>query len=156
MADQRHDPTVWDGRFGEYFDDEVSSKAVSWTLWGVGLMTALFMIAMIFFVRFLDHRIAAERPASMAVTFGEVPDGPPLPRLQAKPEDELIAMRHQMVEHLDGWGWVDRDAGVVHMPIEQALSQVLENGLPSAAPIAPVPETTELEVGELPTMENAG
>ncbi|HEX7089450.1 MAG TPA: hypothetical protein VF192_04900 [Longimicrobiales bacterium] len=34
---------------------------------------------------------------------------------------------------LEGWGWVDRGRGVVHIPIEAAMRALVEQGEPSAA-----------------------
>ena len=34
---------------------------------------------------------------------------------------------------LDSYGWVDKDAGTVHIPIEDAMRLTLERGLPVAA-----------------------
>jgi hypothetical protein len=33
--------------------------------------------------------------------------------------------KNQQLEKLHGYGWVDRDAGVVHVPIEQAIDRVV-------------------------------
>jgi len=32
---------------------------------------------------------------------------------------------------LNNYGWVDRKAGVVHIPIEQAMDQLIARGLPT-------------------------
>jgi hypothetical protein len=40
---------------------------------------------------------------------------------------ELLAKER---EQLESYGWVDRDAGVVRIPIERAIQIVAENGLP--------------------------
>lgn len=158
MADRHRDPAVWDGRFGERFDDEVSSKAIGWTLVGVGLMTAAFMVAMIFMLRFIESHLAEQRPTAPAVALADPRSGPPWPRLQAKPEAELIAMRREMAARLEGWGWVDREAGIVHLPIDRAMAWVLENGLPPAQPMPPTDAEPAdgLAVGELQAVGDAG
>lgn len=33
--------------------------------------------------------------------------------------------KNQQLERLHGYGWVDRDAGVVHVPIEQGIDRVV-------------------------------
>jgi hypothetical protein len=40
-------------------------------------------------------------------------------------EDEAPRLRAEQGARLERYGWVDRGAGVIHMPIEQAMEQVL-------------------------------
>jgi hypothetical protein len=46
---------------------------------------------------------------------------PPEPRLQVDPIGDLAALRAREAAQLNGYGWVDRQAGVVHIPIERAM-----------------------------------
>lgn len=122
----------WDGRFGERFDDEVSTPGVAWTIIGTGLLTVVAMILMYGLFHWIvsGDRLYDERPLSLAA--GEQPS-PPLPRLQAEPEAEYRAFDAAMTRQLEGYGWVDEAAGIVHIPIEQAIELLAERGLPSAA-----------------------
>lgn len=43
---------------------------------------------------------------------------------------EPAEMRRAQAERLHGWGWVDRKAGVVHMPIEEAMKRVARGERP--------------------------
>lgn len=43
-------------------------------------------------------------------------------QLDTRAEDETSEQRRR----LHGYGWVDRDAGVVHIPIERAIERVVE------------------------------
>jgi hypothetical protein len=38
------------------------------------------------------------------------------------------AKREEKQAWLDSWGWVDKQAGVVHMPIEDAMKKLLAEG----------------------------
>jgi hypothetical protein len=40
----------------------------------------------------------------------------------------------QVHEHLDGYGWVDRAAGTVHIPIARAMDLVVAEARPAALP----------------------
>jgi hypothetical protein len=40
-------------------------------------------------------------------------------------------------EHLDGYGWVDRSAGVVRIPIDRAMDLMLAETKPAGSPPAP-------------------
>lgn len=50
--------------------------------------------------------------------------------LQANPPDELAEVTAESKAVLGSYGWVDKDAGVVHLPIEKAKALVLDRGLP--------------------------
>jgi len=50
-------------------------------------------------------------------------------------------MREYEEQRLRTAGWIDRQAGVTHIPIEQAMDLVAQRGLPwKATPAAPSPE----------------
>lgn len=53
-----------------------------------------------------------------------------VPRLQVNPALEINEWRERENQRLNNYGWVDREHGVVHIPIERAMDKVLKNGLP--------------------------
>ena len=58
---------------------------------------------------------------------GEMRRGePPPPRLLTTPHPDLQAMRDAADRRLTSYGWVDRNARVVHIPIERAMELVLQ------------------------------
>lgn len=57
-------------------------------------------------------------------------DGP-APQLQANPARELAEMRAQEDDFLHSYGWVDREHGIIRVPIEKAMQLTLERGLPT-------------------------
>ena len=69
----------------------------------------------------------------------EAPPQPPLPRLEIDPPADLARYRDEQRKDLESYGWVDRPAGVVHIPIEEAMRLVAERGLPKRGdePTAP-------------------
>jgi hypothetical protein len=58
---------------------------------------------------------------------------PAAPRLQAKPANEIYEFRLKEDAILEGYGWVDRNAGTVRIPIDEAMRLTVERGLPSRA-----------------------
>jgi hypothetical protein len=54
----------------------------------------------------------------------------PEPRLEANERTELNSFRSEEEQKLNSYGWVDQNAGVVHIPIEQAMQIVAQRGLP--------------------------
>lgn len=55
---------------------------------------------------------------------------PPEPRLQQLPPLELDQVRRIEDERLASYGWVDKDAGRVRIPIDRAMDLVIQRGLP--------------------------
>ena len=59
------------------------------------------------------------------------PQLPPQPRLQQFPQQDIAGFRASEERRLHGYGWVSKEAGVVHIPIEDAMRLTLERGLPA-------------------------
>jgi hypothetical protein len=56
---------------------------------------------------------------------------PPEPRLQDTPQQDMSALRAKQESLLKGYGWVNKEAGIARIPIEEAMRIVVERGLPS-------------------------
>jgi hypothetical protein len=72
-------------------------------------------------------KVAAEYPLAASQGLRE----PPEPRLQTDPRQDLADMRAKEDEMLGSYGWVDKNAGVVRIPIDAAMKLTLERGLPA-------------------------
>lgn len=70
---------------------------------------------------------AEHRPTS---PFSYPAEPPPGPRLLPNPPEELHKYLASERRRLNSYGWVNREAGVVHIPIERAMELVLQRGLP--------------------------
>jgi hypothetical protein len=57
----------------------------------------------------------------------------PEPRLQVDYFSDLDRIRADWSQHLNTYGWLDKNAGVVHIPIERAMELTLQRGLPVRA-----------------------
>ena len=55
----------------------------------------------------------------------------PFPRLQVSPPLDLKKFRQREEAELNTYGWVNRTAGVVRLPIQRAITLVLREGLPA-------------------------
>lgn len=92
------------------------------------LMLVLVLAAMFGLYRFL-----AERPRPF-----DVPRPPlagarapqPAPRLEVSPTAALAELRAREAEALTTYGWMDREAGIVRIPIERAMEMIARDGLP--------------------------
>jgi len=135
MAEKNQDDkAVYDGRFGKYFDDEVSVSSV---VWSTVLLAACCVIGMVITWYMNDYYAnraeAAKAPPSPVAEANllQTPQGPLLqrsPGSKLSPEGELEEMRHAMDERLHGFGWVDEHAGVVHIPIDEAMDLLVAQG----------------------------
>ena len=54
----------------------------------------------------------------------------PAPRLETAPREDLAAFRAREDAELHSYGWIDRQAGVVRVPVERAMDLIVERGLP--------------------------
>jgi hypothetical protein len=66
---------------------------------------------------------------------GAIPAGPEGPEdIEPFQNTSSADFDRKARETLESYGWVDRQAGVVHVPIDRAIELVLKNGLPTVAP----------------------
>ena len=59
--------------------------------------------------------------------------GFPAPRIQPDPAEELTSMKKEDLGRLAEYGWIDRRAGIAHIPVDRAITILAEKGLPAAA-----------------------
>jgi hypothetical protein len=91
-------------------------------------------------LHYFDARKAQEEPPPSPLATG--PRLPPEPRLQgapgssSSPSEDIRRFREREDQMLDSYGWIDRQNGVIHIPIEQAKRLILQRGLPAMPPSA--------------------
>ncbi len=94
----------------------------------LGLLIVASFVSMVWFFSYLDSRESArDAPVSPLAT----EQLPPEPRLQATPRGELDEVLNKDAQRLNGYKWIDQDAGVVQIPIERAMELIAERGLPA-------------------------
>jgi hypothetical protein len=59
------------------------------------------------------------------------PTLPPEPRLEEVPGQNMQELLQKQNDLLNSYGWVDRNAGKVHIPIDRAIDLLLQKGLPA-------------------------
>jgi len=59
---------------------------------------------------------------------------PPEPRLQADPTADMVELRRKEAELLASYAWIDKQQGIVRIPIDRAIDLLLERGLPVPRP----------------------
>lgn len=55
---------------------------------------------------------------------------PPAPRLQSKPSASLADFRRREERELGSYRWIDKQQGVVQIPVDRAMKLLVERGLP--------------------------
>jgi hypothetical protein len=68
---------------------------------------------------------------------------PPMPNLQTQPFKDIYMLRRQENERLHGYGWVDKNAGAVRIPIEDAMNLLIQRGELRSRPEQP-PELNQV------------
>ncbi len=103
---------------------------VKFSLWLVISAVIIHVGIGVMFGLFVDQR-EIEGEAQFPLATGTELRLPSGPRLQRFPANEAYEFRLRESAALDGYGWVDRDAGTVQIPISEAMRIVVERGLPS-------------------------
>jgi hypothetical protein len=99
-------------------------------LWFGGIAIALGIVIGIAMVLF------PATPAQQAITM-PVPQFP-VPTLQSSPRAEMAAFLRTELARLNGFGWIDHDRGIVHIPIADAMRKLAAEGIPGwPTPSAP-------------------
>ena len=102
---------------------------------GAGLVASALVVSVLVWVLFLYLSDQAVRRGSTVDRLTQ-PQGlplPPQPRLQTDPRGDLLALREAEDRTLTTYGWVNRNAGIVRIPIERAMTLTVERGLPARA-----------------------
>jgi hypothetical protein len=107
---------------------DVNPRAVRWA--AIWLIVAL--IVTFIGMRILESVLSASRHGRATQIVTPRFDIPP-PRLETNPAVALAKLRAMEDARLHGYGWVDRGAGIIHIPIERAMELTVERGLPARA-----------------------
>jgi hypothetical protein len=100
---------------------------------GAVLVVSAVVISLLVWALFFYLSLRADRRGSTVGRLTqELPQPlPPPPRLQTDPRADLLALRKGEELELSTYGWVDRSAGIVRIPIERAMRLTVDRGLPS-------------------------
>jgi hypothetical protein len=133
--------------------DHINVRAILGFGIGLAVVAALAHVAMLGMYWMLDRQHVADQPARVfPMAADEDARRPPEPRLQggvhtdnagrlvpeiedternAGPKEALRELRGEEDQILGSYSWVDRNAKVVHIPIDQAMKLTLQRGLPA-------------------------
>ncbi len=140
-----HNPEV------EFEREDLAPKPI--LLFLAGLIVACLLVALIlrgmysYLDRYDNQHQAAQNPLARQttadtriVTPGDITKFPQ-PRLESDERLEINDFRMQEEKTLNSYGWVDQQAGVMHIPIDRAMQLLAQRGLPTRAQAGTAPSS---------------
>jgi hypothetical protein len=113
---------------------DVNVRAILAVGAGLAAVTTVLAGVVWLLVLFLARSAADNAPREFPLAAAHEQRLPPEPRLQTDPREDLLTLRQDEERLLRSYGWVDKDAGVVRIPINEAMRLTLERGLPARTP----------------------
>jgi hypothetical protein len=99
---------------------------------GAGLFLAAALIHFMIWLLFLFFSGREARRATPAFPLAAGQHRvPPEPRLQANPRQDMRDLRAAEDAVLNSYGWVNKNAGIVRIPIGEAMKLTVQRGLPA-------------------------
>ncbi len=103
-----------------YENTDVESRRL--IIVGFSILGAMWLFALALFV---GYRVVQERtPVDFTTTL------PPEPRLQVSPRGDYAKELAYENQQLHSYSWVDRDRGIVAIPIDRAMEIIAKRGIP--------------------------
>lgn len=100
------------------------------------------MVGMIVFILFAGALLSSSLLSGNSVVITPAATLlPPEPRLEIYPAQNFPALHATQEAGLNSYGWVDRQNGIVHIPVERAMELIAASNLPVAGgtPVAVTP-----------------
>ena len=112
---------------------DLKLRPIVWAGAGLIVLAVVVHVAMLVMLNLLASRESKQSaPASpLAGAYGL--KAPPQPRLQTEPLGDLGQLHAAENAALDGYGWVDKQAGIVRIPIERAMELTAQAAPPASA-----------------------
>jgi hypothetical protein len=119
----------------EYVHDnpKTSREEADWPIGWVGLI----LLGTLVFLVIVPFVLMAAFPRSLPDASRRVLVEPPAPRLQVNPAADLARFRAEEDRRLNTYYWVDRQHGIVHIPIREAMKKLVRDGIPGFPKAAP-------------------
>ena len=115
-----------------YEKEDINERSTFWFgFWILALMVGVAFLVKPLYNLLVARGVETQTPAAYVADADPEALTPPAPRLQALPEVELAELRAQEDAILGSYAWVEKDRGVVRIPVEEAMRLVAERGLPT-------------------------
>ena len=109
-------------------------------IFGFGIGLAITTVIVGFGVWLLFQYFTAREARTVFTEYPlavQEPRLPPGPRLQTTPRQDMSDLRAREDELLNSYRWVDKDAGIVRIPIDRAMQLIVERGVPTRSESGP-------------------
>ncbi len=111
---------------------EINVRIVALSALGlVVIALAIFLAVAGLFKLFAREEPSPDRPSRDAFNVRNLA---PQPQLQIDPAIDLQKMETANTAKLNSYGWIDKQAGTVRIPIERAMDLIAQRGLPTRGP----------------------
>lgn len=130
-----------------YEKRDVNPRAILWVGVAIIISAVVIHFAVWGVFDFFSAREAHKgKPPATLVNAKRQP--PPRPRLQTDAPADLQEMRAREDAVLESYGWVDRQNGIVHIPVQRAMELLVERGLPTTEPTMTNPAESQTSAGK--------
>src|SRR5512138_1613371 len=130
---EAHEPSHGHGERPLTEEDRISTRSI--LLVGVGSLVVFFFASWAatgYLSMKMGERPALPIPPEVRASKIGLVEQQPFPQAN-RGERERAAK----LEHMRSWGWIDRDRGLLHMPIERAMELTVEGVRPPPGPPPP-------------------
>ena len=118
----------------DQFDRELDFPWI-WKFLGViAFVTVAMFVAMWFLSVALDERVGRSQPEASPLLQAGQTTVPPEPHLQVESYTDWAEMQAAQDRQNATYGWVDRDANRVRVPVAEAMDEIARRGLPVFEP----------------------
>jgi hypothetical protein len=126
---------------GDYERRDIGVAGIIYFIVGLAVATFIVHLVLAGLYDFLDKRARTHQAAvnplienvpmdTRKVAPGYPNQAFPNPRLETDERGQLNDIRLNEERTLNSYGWVDKQAGTVHIPIERAMDLLVQRGLP--------------------------
>jgi hypothetical protein len=136
MADEHHPHGAGEQGALKHEESDVNFGGIVAFAVGLVIVGAVVAVVALGVFRYFSRQ-DSQGPVEYPLALSEENRLPPEPRLQTNPRQDMRDLRAQEESVLHSYGWVDRNAGVVRIPIDDAIRLTLERGLPARPAVKP-------------------
>ena len=130
-------------RSGGYEKSDANPRSLVYFTLTMAVILAATCVSLIWLFK---HYEKTENPGSFVVApFAGTRPLPPPPRIQPNPALDMQSYLQSQQSLLNSYGWIDRQNGIVRLPVDRAMELLLERGLPSRAVNTPQTEAPPLK-----------
>jgi hypothetical protein len=105
----------------DYERTDIESGGIAWIAAGLGLFVlAVPLLMPLIYPQSMRH-VSPAAPPALSVN---------APELEITPRLDLQRLDRAEAQLTGGYGWADRDHGVVRIPVTRAMERLLQKGLP--------------------------